>query len=76
MAITLSNLVNNLGERIRKIKCKDCNCSVEYKSLKNDSMKYICFLAIKIIETRLIKNLKKGFGNTFKFSKNGINEFT
>ena len=30
MASSLSNLVDNLAEGIRKIKCKDCNCFLEY----------------------------------------------
>ena len=52
MASSLSNLVNNLSERIHKIKCKYenndrkcetcgikykyCNCFLEYKNFKDD----------------------------------------
>ena len=35
MAISLSNLVDNLAEKNQKIKCKDCDCFLEYKSAKN-----------------------------------------
>ena len=38
----LSNLVNNLPERIHKIKCKDCDCILEYESVKNSWIKYKC----------------------------------
>ena len=32
MVRSLSNLVDNLAERIHKIKCKDCDYFLEYKS--------------------------------------------
>ena len=43
MATSLSNLADNLTERIRKIKCKDCDCFLEYISVKNNSIKNRCF---------------------------------
>ena len=55
MAISLSNLVNNLTEGIHKIKCKDCDCFLEYERLKDNLMKYKC-VNIKIIETSLMKS--------------------
>ena len=39
MATSLSNLVDNLAEGIHKIKCKDCNCFLEYESVKENSIK-------------------------------------
>ena len=47
MATSLSNLVDNLREGILKIKCKDFNCFLESGN---------AYLAIKIIETKLMKN--------------------
>ena len=41
MTIPLSNLVNNLTEEVDKIKCKDCDCFLEYKSFK-DNLTYKC----------------------------------
>ena len=32
MGSWLSNLVDNLTGRIHRIKCKDCNCFLEYES--------------------------------------------
>ena len=34
MKVTLLNLAGNLTEEIYKIKCKDCDCFVQYKSFK------------------------------------------
>ena len=39
---SLSNLVDNLTKEIHKIKCKDCDCFLEYESVKENSMKYKC----------------------------------
>ena len=54
MASLLSNLVNNFAEVLQKIKCKDCDCLLKYKSVKKNLIKYKCFyqninLGIKII---------------------------
>ena len=38
--ISLSNLVDNLAEGIHKIKRKDCDCFLEYESVKDNSIKY------------------------------------
>ena len=40
MTSLLSNLANNLAEGIHKIKCKDCNCFLEYKSVNDNLIKY------------------------------------
>ena len=42
MATSLSNLVDNLAERIHKIKCKDFDCFLEYESVKGNSIEYKC----------------------------------
>ena len=47
MATSLSNLVDNLTERIHKIRCKDCNCLLEYESVKNSLIKYKCLACDK-----------------------------
>ena len=58
MASSLSNVVDNLRERIHKTKCQDCDCFLEYKSVKDNLIKYNVYFAIKIIQTKLMKNLK------------------
>ena len=42
MASLLSNLVDNVAEGVNKIKCKDCDCFLEYESVNDNSMKYKC----------------------------------
>ena len=54
---SLSSLVNNLAEEIRKIKCRDCDFFHEYDSVKDNLIKYnYTYLAIQIIQIRLMKN--------------------
>ena len=43
VASSLSNLVDNLAERIHKIKYKDCDCFLEYESI-NDKGVYIKYV--------------------------------
>ena len=38
MATSLSNLADNLTDGIHKIKCKDCDCFLEYESVKDNSI--------------------------------------
>ena len=42
MATSLSNLADILTEGIHKIKYKDCDCFLEYESVKKNSIKYKC----------------------------------
>ena len=42
MASSLSHLVDNLAEGIHKIKWKDCDCFLEYESVKDNLIKYKC----------------------------------
>ena len=68
-----NNLVDNLTEGIHKIKFKDCNCFLEYQSVKENSIKYKC-LCKKDFSIKLDEKLKKHFKNTFKLSNNDINK--
>ena len=42
MASSLSNLVDNLAEEIPKIKYINCDCFLEYESVKDNLIKYKC----------------------------------
>ena len=75
MTSSLSNIVDNLTERIHKIKCKDCDCFPEYESVKDNFIKYKCLSFKKDYSNKLDEELKKKFKNTFKFSNNDINRF-
>ena len=59
MASSLSNLVNNLAEEIHKIKCKDCLCVLECKSVKDNLIKYKCLSCNKHYSNQLDKKFKK-----------------
>ena len=75
MAPSLSNLVDNLTEAIRKFKCKDCDCFLEYESVKENSIKNKYLSCNKNYSNKTDKELKKRFKNTFKSSNNDINKF-
>ena len=75
MASSLSNLVDDLEEGIHKIRCKDCDYFLKYKSVKDNLIKYKGFHTIKIIKKKTGEELKRRFKNTFKFSNNDISKF-
>ena len=56
MASSLSNTVDNLAEGFHKIKFKDCDCSLEYESVKDNLIKLNVYLAVNIIQKSLMKN--------------------
>ena len=51
MASSLLNLVDNLAEGIHKFKCKDCDCFLEYESVKDNLININVYLV-----TSLMKN--------------------
>ena len=75
MASSLSNLGDNLTERVHWIKRKDCDCFLEYESVQDSLIKYKCLSFNKDYSNKLDEKLKKGFKNTFKFSNTDINQF-
>ena len=75
MANSLSNVADKLAEGIHKIKCKDCDCFLEYESVKDNLMKYKCLSCNKDYSNKLDEKLKKRLKNTFEFSANDINKF-
>ena len=75
MASSSSGLVGNPAEGIHEIKCKDSDCFLEYKSLKDNLMKYKWLPWNKDYSNKIDKELKKQFKNTFKFFNNDINKF-
>ena len=73
IATLLSSLIDNLIEAIHKIKFNDCDCFLEYESVKESSIKYTS--CNKNYSNITDEELKKRFKNTFKFSNNDINKF-
>ena len=75
MATSLSNLVDDLTERIYKVKCKDCDYFLEYESVKDDLIKCKCLSCNKDFSNKIDEELKERFKDTFEFSNNGVNKF-
>ena len=67
IASSLSNLVDNLSEWIRKIKYKDCDCFLEYESVKDNLIKYKCLSCNKDYSKKLDEELDKKFKDTLSF---------
>ena len=55
-ANSMSNLADNLVEEICKTKCKDFSSFLEYESVKDNLININVYLAIKIVQTILMKN--------------------
>ena len=58
-ATLLSNLVDNLTEGIHKIKCKDCDCFLEYESVKDNK----CLSYNRNYSNKIDEEIKKRFKN-------------
>ena len=91
MAISLSNLENNLSEVIHRIKCKfghddkkcetcwikykNCSCFLEYAYFKDDLVEYKCLIYNKNDQIKFDKKFKERFFNTYQFSNHDNNKF-
>ena len=76
MASSLSSLVDNLAEDIHKIKCEDCDCFLEYESVKNNSVEYKCTSCNKDYSRKNDEELRKSNLRTYlSFLINDINKF-
>ena len=75
MTTSLTNFVDNLAEGIHKIKYTNCDCFLEYQSVKDNLIKYKCLSCNKDYSNKLDEKFKKRFKNTFKFSNNDFNNF-
>ena len=67
MASPLSNLLDNLTEGIHKIKCKDCDCFLEYESAKDDMIKYKSLSCKKDYSNKIDEELKKAIRTYLSF---------
>ena len=75
MASSVSNLVDNLAEGVHKIKFKDCDCFLQYESVKGNLIIYKCSSCNKDYSNKLDEKFKKRFKNTIKFFDNDSNKF-
>ena len=91
MASSLSNLANNISERIHRIKCKfgrnDKKCEtcaikykyynyfLKYKNFKDNLIEKKSFCRNKNYQNKFDKKLNRGFFKTYKFSNHDTNNF-
>ena len=59
MATSLSNLVDNLTEGIYKIKCKNYDCFLVYKSVKDNLIRCKCLSCNKDYSNKIDEEPKK-----------------
>ena len=59
MASSLSNLVHNVTEGIYEIRCKYCNCFLDYESVKHNLINYKYLSCSKDYLNKLDEELKK-----------------
>ena len=69
MASSLSDLVDNLAERIHKIKCKDCDSFFEYESVKDNLIKHKCLSCNKNYSNKLDEKLESDSRTHLSFLK-------
>ena len=55
--------------------CKDCDCFLQYESVKDNLIKYNCWSCNRDCSNKLNEKFKKWFKNTFTFSNNNVNSF-
>ena len=67
MATSLSNLAHNILEGIHKIKCKDCECFLQYESVNENLIKHKYLSSNKDYSNKIDEELKRRFKDTFKF---------
>ena len=71
----MANSLSNLAEGTRKVKCKACDCYLEYKNFTEYSVKYKCLSCNKDYSNIIDEELKKRSKSTFRFSNSDINKF-
>ena len=86
MASSLSNIVNNLSERLQRIKCKFrhgnkncetfrikykyCNCFLENTNFKDDLIEYKFLSCTKSYQQKLDEKFKEQLLNTYNHDNN------
>ena len=64
IAVSSSDLIDNLAEEIHKSKWKDCKDNLEYTNVKNDLLIYKCLCSDRNYQKYFDKRIEKRFGNT------------
>ena len=80
MSTSLSNLVNNLSDRVHNDKCTDCKSYLDHMTTKDEQQRctqliFWRFECKKNDEKDLNKELIKRFANIYEFCDGDINKF-
>ena len=75
MSSSLSNLIDNLSDRLHSDKCTDCKSYLDYVSIKDDQLISRCFDCRKNYKKDFNKKLIKKFANMSEFCDEDINKF-
>ena len=75
MSTSLSNLVDNLSERLDSDKTTDRKSCLDYMSVKDEQLIFRCFECKKNYKKEFIKALIKRFVNTYEFCNKIISKF-
>ena len=75
MSSSLSNLVDNLPDRLHSDQCTDCKSWLDYMSIKSNQLIFRCFDCKKIyIKKDFNKGLVIRFANIHEFCGRNINK--
>ena len=75
MSTSLSNLVNNLSDRVHNDKCTYCKSYLDYMTTKDEQVIFRCFACKKNYKKDFNKELIKRFANIYEFGNGDINKF-
>ena len=75
MSTSLSNLDDNLSDRLHSDKSKDCKSYLDYMLFKDDRLILRCFRCKKSYKKEFNKDLIKRFANIYEFCDGDSNKF-
>ena len=75
MMASLSDLVDNLSDRLHNKKCTDCGLNLEFMIAKVDILVFRCFKCKKNCEIDFDKELTNKVLSVYDFCKGDINKF-
>ena len=75
MSASLSKLVDNLSDRLHKVKCKDCKSKLSYMSVEENRFIFQCLSCKKNYEKQFNTDINKKFLMTYQFCNGDLNKF-
>ena len=75
MSTSLSNLVSDLSEDLHNDRCIDCKSCLDYMTIKDEQLIFMCFNCKKNNKKDFNKELIKRFANTYRFCNKDLKKF-